>query len=176
MTNSYFRPFALVFSLLVITASTNAQPAQPPCKSLPELRQFDFWVGEWEVKSAQAETGPTVGKSRIESGVDGCVVLESWESPGGFTGRSWNFYDRAQQKWRQVWIDVTGRKVEYSGTYKDNVMSLEGEIALANGNRFKSRMKFFNLGPNKVRQFAERSVDDGKTWTTTVDLIYFRKA
>ena len=36
-------------------------------------------------------------------------------------------------------------------------------------------MTFFNLGAKRVRQFAERSTDDGKTWTITVDLIYLRK-
>jgi hypothetical protein len=36
-------------------------------------------------------------------------------------------------------------------------------------------MAFFNLGPDKVRQVAERSTDDGRTWTTTVDYLYLRK-
>jgi hypothetical protein len=179
MKNTLPRVIAIVLQLIATSIAVSAQPANQapatPCKSTAELRQFDFWLGEWEVKSAQAENGPTVGRSRIESMVDGCVVLENWESQG-FAGKSWNFYDRSVQKWRQIWVDVTGRRVEFSGSYQDNAMSFDGEVVLANGRRFKSRMKFFNLGPNKVRQFAERSTDDGKTWTTTVDLIYLRKA
>ncbi len=145
-----------------------------PCKVRTENRQFEFWVGEWDVKRAAAEAGPSVGVSRIESLAGGCVVLENWESQG-FTGKSWNFFDVGSGKWRQIWLDVTGRKAEFSGEYKDGAMRLEGETITANGKKAKSRMTFFNLGPNKVRQFAERSIDDGKTWTTTVDLIYLRK-
>ena len=150
------------------------KPAAAPCESRPHYSHFDFWVGEWDVKQPAAETGPSVGASKVEKLVGSCVIQENWESQG-FSGKSWNFYDVGLGKWRQVWIDVTGRKAEFTGEYRENAMRLEGEAVLANGRRVKSRMTFFNLGPDKVRQFAERSTDEGKTWTTTVDLIYLRK-
>jgi hypothetical protein len=155
------------------SAQAPSQTAKP-CEARAENRQFEFWVGEWDVKQTKAEAGPSVGASRIESHANGCIILEDWESQG-FTGKSWNFFDVGSGKWRQIWLDVTGRKAEFSGEYKDGAMRLDGETITAKGQRIKSRMTFFNLGPNKVRQFAERSVDDGKTWTTTVDLIYLRK-
>jgi hypothetical protein len=170
----------LLFLLIVPAAIAKPEIAQnppktSPCKDGTDFRQFDFWVGEWDVKPTQAETGPTVGASKIERLVDGCVIQENWESPG-FTGKSWNYYDRAAKRWHQVWIDVTGRRADYAGEYKENSMQFEGEVTLANGTKFKTKMTFFNLGPNKVRQFAQRSTDEGKTWTTTVDLTYIRKA
>jgi hypothetical protein len=153
---------------------TAAQPAAGPCERPPHYHQFDFWLGEWDVKESSAETGPTVGASKIEKLVGSCIIQENWESPG-FSGKSWNFYDVGLSKWRQIWIDITGRRAEFSGEYRDGAMRFEGEAVLANGRRVKSRMTFFNLSADKVRQFAERSTDEGKTWTTTVDYIYFRK-
>ncbi len=156
------------------TRQTTAKPAPGPCERQEHYNQFDFWIGEWDVKDATAETGPSVGASKIEKRVGKCIMQENWESPG-FSGKSWNFYDVGLNKWRQIWIDVTGRKAEFSGEYRDGAMRFEGEAVLANGRRIKSRMTFFNLSADKVRQFAERSTDEGKTWTTTVDYIYFRK-
>jgi hypothetical protein len=150
------------------------QQAAGPCKSRPENQQFRFWVGEWDVKESGKEDGPSIGASKIESLADNCIILENWESRG-FTGKSWNFYDLGTNKWRQIWIDVTGRKAEFSGEYKDGAMRLKGEAITGKGVKIKSQMTFFNLGPNKVRQFAQRSTDNGQTWTTTVDYVYLRK-
>jgi len=163
----------LVHFCVCVSAQQNA-PAQNPCKSLPQQQQFDFWLGEWEVKKTGAEDGPTVGSSKIESLTNGCAILENWES-SGFSGKSWNFYDRDTSKWRQIWLDISGRKLEISGEYKDGAMRFEGEIITAAGAKFKNRMIFYNLSDGKVRQFAERSSDNGATWVTTVDLTYLRK-
>ena len=37
------------------------------------------------------------------------------------------------------------------------------------------RLTFFNLVPDKVRQFAQISKDNGNTWATQYDLEYLRK-
>ena len=100
--------------------------------------------------------------------------MENWENPG-FSGKSWNFFDRGINKWRQIWIDISGRKAEFSGEFKDGAMRFEGEVVTPAGAKLKNRMTFFVLGPDKVRQFAERSTDGGATWTTTVDFTYLRK-
>ena len=53
---------AVVFLLLVCaSAQSLAAAAQtaPPCKARPEYRQFDFWVGEWDVQNPQGQTAGT---------------------------------------------------------------------------------------------------------------------
>jgi hypothetical protein len=37
------------------------------------------------------------------------------------------------------------------------------------------KMTFYDLGPGKVRQHGESSMDNGMTWTTDFDLEYRRK-
>ena len=34
------------------------------------------------------------------------------------------------------------------------------------GREFRRRPTFFNLGPDRVRQFSERTYDNGTTWHT----------
>jgi hypothetical protein len=64
---------------------------------------------------------------------------------------------------------------EMSGEYKDGAMRYDGELYAGRGGKTMTRMTFFNLGPDKVRQLGENSSDDGKTWTTVWDAIYTRK-
>ena len=43
------------------------------------------------------------------------------------------------------------------------------------GEPILQKLAFFNLEPGKVRQFAETSNDDGKSWTVAYDLIYLKR-
>jgi tetratricopeptide (TPR) repeat protein len=149
--------------------------AMRPCKHDPLHRQFDFWVGEWDVKATGNESGPSIGASRIEMIEDGCIILENWTGAGGSTGKSFNFYDRSLKKWRQVWVDNRGSALDFAGEYKDNQMRYEGETAGPNGAKTLQRLTFFNLGADRVRQFWEQSTDGGKTWTVAFDGTYIRK-
>ena len=168
--------------LIILCASASAQSqtapaagqagrAPQPCLSQPEHRQFDFWVGEWNVQNAR---GRRVGTSRIERAEDGCVILESWA--GGGTGRSLNFYDANLRKWRQTWADSDGGVSEFAGVYRDGAMRFEGESHRPDGARVLRRLTFFDLGADRVRQYSEASTDGGKTWASNYDFIYVRKS
>ena len=50
-----------------------------PCKTRPEARQFDFWIGDWEVYN-NLYPNHRVGTSKIESISGGCSILENWEA------------------------------------------------------------------------------------------------
>jgi tetratricopeptide (TPR) repeat protein len=143
-----------------------------PCMYLPEARQYDFWVGEWDVFNLQ---GQKVGTSVIQQISAGCGVLENWRDAFGNEGKSINFYESNTQKWHQYWIGAKGGPLRLSGIYKDGTMKYEGEPTTVNGATSMSRMTFFNLDANTVRQFAESTTDGGKTWTVTVDFKYVRK-
>ena len=48
-----------------------------PCEDA-EFKQFDFWVGDWDVSSAA--DGVHRGVSHISKEMGGCVVWENWTS------------------------------------------------------------------------------------------------
>lgn len=147
------------------------EKARRPCLSSPPARQFDFWVGEWDVFNTQ---GQKVGASVIQQVSEGCAVLENWRDAGGLSGKSINFYDPNDQKWYQYWMGSNGMPVRFAGTYTDGAMRYETEPSVVGGTRMVRRLTFFNLDANTVRQFAEQSTDDGKTWTVTYDFKYVR--
>lgn len=143
-----------------------------PCLFMPEHKQFDFWVGEWQVMNPQ---GQLAGTSSIQRIVDGCVIFENWTGAQGGNGKSFNYYDKADGKWHQLWIGNTGGVINFSGEYKENAMRYEAANTAANGSKTLQRMTFFKLEGDKVRQLWETSTDDGKTWSVAFDGTYVKK-
>lgn len=142
-----------------------------PCKYSKEARQFDFWIGEWEVKSA---TGQQAGTSSIQLMLGDCVIFESWTSaqPQIYSGKSFNLYNTITKKWMQTWVDDKGSVIEFiDGEYKDNKLVF---VTKPDTKKQITRLTFFNLEPNLVRQLFEVTSDDGKKWATTTDLYYTR--
>ena len=143
-----------------------------PCQYSVEARQFDFWLGAWNVFNPQ---GQQAGTSLIESVSEGCGILEQWTNRGGTTGTSLNFYDSWTGKWHQYWMGPTGAATRYEGVYEDGALRYYGERASNEGKKILLRLTFFDVDENTVRQFAEQSMDEGKTWTVSYDFKYVRK-
>ena len=183
----------MVFPLAVIVFALQAppQPAAPPkpfdC-SAPEYRQFDFWVGEWDVVPNPATAPPHAPPSPpgrkpasnvIERAHQGCVLVENWDDGAGGTGQSFNVFDRTSRQWRQTWVDSNGGLHQYWGGLENGAMVFQGEVPLPPASRFQGRrtvrLTFTPMGADKVRQFSESLNVDG-TWSVNYDLIYTRRA
>ncbi|HSS20043.1 MAG TPA: tetratricopeptide repeat protein [Pyrinomonadaceae bacterium] len=143
-----------------------------PCMYSAEARQFDFWVGEWEVFNPQGQKN---GTSVIQQIASGCGILENWRDIFGNEGKSINFFDTNTAKWYQYWIGSSGGPSRFSGVYSDGALRYEGEPTTVSGVKTLRRLTFFNLDANTVRQLAETSNDDGKNWSTGYDFKYVRK-
>ena len=145
--------------------------ASKVCMNIPEYRGFDFWVGDWNVTVAN---GRQAGTNKVVMLADGCIIEENWESAGGGVGKSFNFYNPSTKKWHQSYMDNSGGNWMMDGELKDGVLRYEGAIYSPTG-KVLVHMTFYNMGPDKVRQTAETSIDDGKTWTSVWDGMYIRK-
>ena len=154
------------------TAATPA-PKGPPCSSSPEYRQFDFWVGEWDV--LVNGTTQQAGTNDVQLILGKCVLLENWTGARGGTGKSFNIYNAARGQWQQTWVDNGGNVLELYGSFKDGAMRLEGEKPGPNGSKIINRISFFPMEGGRVRQLWESSTDNGKTWTVAFDGLYVRK-
>jgi len=154
------------------------RPATPaakpgPCDSRPH-RQFDFWVGRWDVSpTGQAKV---VAHSLIESLYGGCAIRENWMpiGPGGGNGGSLSSYVAADQTWRQTWVDSSGSRAEFKGGWTGQAMVITGPWPLPNRARLV-RMTYTPNADGSVRQAGEASFDDGRTWQPSFDFTY-RKA
>jgi tetratricopeptide (TPR) repeat protein len=148
-----------------------------PCRHDPRFREFDFWVGDWDVRpTAQPAVGPPA-RNTITLDDNDCVLTEHWSSPSGSVGQSFNIFDRSYGLWRQTWVDNTGGQHDYRGRLVDGNMVFEGDTPAPNGRpgRIPTRLTFFKLGRDSVRQYSEISTDSGRTWQTNYDLTYVRR-
>ena len=112
-----------ILFLIVLTLAVVRAAAQTPCSCCtPQHRQFDFWLGEWEVYDT---TGTLVGHNNLVLMQDSCLMQENWTGSRGGTGTSYNYYDQTDKSWNQLWIDNQGSVLKLKGTYFDNKMVLE---------------------------------------------------
>jgi tetratricopeptide (TPR) repeat protein len=167
------KPYAAVqgteeFSLLADRADFRAlMETLKPCNT-PEYRQFDFWLGRWDV----ASTAGSTGDSHITSTYGGCVVEERYESGGGsFAGTSLSFYDSKDGKWHQTWIDNQGQALYLAGGLEGESMVLGSDAE----NPPIQRVTWTPLGGGKVRQLWESSSDGGESWSLVFDGTYTPK-
>jgi hypothetical protein len=150
-----------------------AQKSSRPCTASPEYRQFDFWIGEWEVQVNGS--GQPAGKSSVQLILGDCIIFENWTGTRGMNGKSFNLYNSARQKWQQTWVNDRGIITEYVGEFKGDRLEYHAESVQPDGKKQLLRMTFFKLDPDRVRQLGEVSTDEGKTWNAQYDLIYIRK-
>lgn len=148
-----------------------ATPAPKPCAT-PEHRQFDFWLGEWEVTRPD---GKIAGHNRINLILGGCALREEWTGAGGHHGTSLNVYDAAARKWRQTWVDDDGTVLLLAGEFKGGKMVLEGDTPAGAGKTARQRITWTPIEGGRVRQFWDSSEDGGKTWKTEFDGTYAKK-
>ena len=79
-------------------------PGSHGCNA-PEYRQFDFWVGKWDVFNP---ANALVGTNVVESELGGCAVEENWTSAFNGRGRSLNAFDASTGTWSQFWVSTGG--------------------------------------------------------------------
>jgi tetratricopeptide (TPR) repeat protein len=147
------------------------------CDGIPEHRQFDFWLGQWDVRPFATPNAPPTARSIIERANGNCTIVENYYTKGGYTGKSFNIYDVTQKKWRQFWNDNGGTVIEFWGEYDaaEKALKYRSESVNAQGQKQFGKMTFYHLGPDTVRQLWEVSTDGGKTWTVAFDGLYTRR-
>ncbi|MGB1242313.1 MAG: hypothetical protein ACPG49_07320 [Chitinophagales bacterium] len=161
---------AFTFVSLNLFAQNDSIPS-PPC-STPEFRQFDFWLGDWEVYSHDK----IVGTNKVELILGSCVIQENWEGKGGSLGKSFNTYNAKKRTWHQVWVDNLGSRIDFNGYYENNQMLFSGEgVSQKNPEQtVYYKLTFFKNKNGTVRQLWEASYDKEK-WNTIFDGLYLKR-
>lgn len=157
------------FGEILTAADQNARP----CEFDERYRQWDFWLGEWDVFGPG---GQQVGSNHIYKLSNGCAFLENWTSAGGGPGHSLNYFDPVIGKWRQFWVSSNGTTIPQEGEFRDGAIHMEGRNYAPDGQSYQLfRGTWTPLEDGRVRQFLEQSTDEGQTWYTWFDGYYVRK-
>lgn len=156
-------------------STQTAAPSPPPPPSgctTAEHRQFDFWVGRWDVY--RTGTNQQIGRSLIENLYNGCVIRENWMPLRGGGGSSLNSWLPRERRWRQTWADGGNSYAVFEGTYQNDEMVITGVWAGPTGPAGTPlvRMHYSRVEGGGLRQWGEQSTDNGATWAVSFDFTY----
>lgn len=162
---------ASFFTMLLALFFSAVAIAQAPNRlELPKDREFDFWVGEWDV-NLRVQQGDKQWLDQIKSVAKiysvngGRAILELWNDQRvqGIKGFSLRYYDFNRGKW-VLWLNWPGRN-------RSGLSSLQGEFRHGRGEFFGgkgdtlTRYSFSDISPYHLRWDDAFTRDGGKTWT-----------
>lgn len=149
-------------------ASTSASASK--CGT-EDHRAFDFWIGEWEVKTPD---GKLAGHNRIESILGGCALREEWTGASGSQGTSLNIFDASRGVWHQSWVDNSGNLLALEGGLDGERLVLRGQVGKGDGATLHE-IAWTPLENGRVRQHWRSSADGGTTWKDVFVGLYGRR-
>ena len=168
---------AFVTMLIMASIPTNSSAQDDvenpisPCDRA-EARQFDFWIGEWNLTWGDTGRGTNI----ITSEMSRCVIEENFTTHDSkpFIGHSVSVYNHKIGKWQQTWVDNSGNYMDFLGEFKDGKMILSRQ-AERQGKKILQRMVFSNIQKDNLDWSWESSEDNGKTWKPLWEIRYQRK-
>lgn len=173
--------------LLPFATAVAAEPSRCPA---PEAHQFDFWIGEWNVRNLQRSPrhldDPAWGATgnatdRVYAILGGCAIVEHWRghlSWGDVHGFSVRAFDPDKKKWVLLlnWPSPKGPSFGI----------LEGVFHHGRGEFFKkglnplgrdalTRFTFSDIHPDSLRWDQAFSADGGASWKTSWIMEFNRR-
>jgi hypothetical protein len=148
------------FSL--VTTSTLAAADSGPCSANPEIRQLDFWLGDWTVTYPGM---PGSAASKVDLSLDKCPLVESWDGGKGHSGKNMFAYSSDDRNWHGMFTDNQGRVHIFEGKVTQGSAEFTGPSRGPDGQTVLNKIKVVRVAANKVEQSWEKSTDNGATWT-----------
>jgi hypothetical protein len=154
------------------TTSPATAPSSPASCTSSGHRQFDFWLGRWDVY--RTGTDRLVAHSLIESLYGGCAIRENWMPLQGDGGGSLNAWLPHHGVWRQAWVDSSNSWAVFEGGIEQDAMVISGVWpgAAGPGTEPLVRISYSREAGGMVRQAGQMSTDGGQTWVPSFDLTY----
>ena len=151
-----------------------------PCSS-PEARQFDFWLGEWDLSWPAEQSGGvkgerSTGRNSIRQMFGDCVIEENFTTDDGkFRGHSVSVFHESAGLWRQTWVDSAGGYLVFTGSFDGERMALSTEPEQRDDETVVQRMVFGDITEDSLEWVWQGSRDGGATWNDLWNITYRRR-
>lgn len=138
----------------------------------PEARQFDFWLGKWDVNLRILQDDlewkdSIAAEAHIISILNGKAILELWDSVP-IKGFSLRYFDSDLGRW-VLWLNWPGKNRSGSssltGAFRHGRGEFYSESQSPDGGRSLQRYTFSDVGPSSLRWDDAYSQDGGRSWT-----------
>jgi hypothetical protein len=155
--------------------------APPPACATEEARQFDFWLGDWEIQQQIRQADGTwlrlPARTSVSSVLGGCALLEHWEGDVKFywekmgavehmKGLSVRSYDPEAGEWCIHWMDSRHPRFgpPFCGRFVDGIGDFVQERETPTGVR-RTRIRFSRSSDSVRWELAIGGGAEGARWT-----------
>ncbi|QTD38824.1 hypothetical protein JL193_06080 [Polaribacter batillariae] len=167
--NRLFLKLIIVLSFFFSDKFTAQSSSNKPCAGVV-YNQFDFWIGDWKVYDTK---GNLIGKNSILKIQENCALQENWVSNTGTNkGTSYNFYNKVDNTWNQVWIDNTGFSLILKGGLVNGKMVLKSKLIESKKGNYYNKITWSKNKDNSVTQIWEYVNENGKVLSEVFKGIY----
>jgi len=141
-------------------------PAPPP-----ETSQFEFLIGTWDIVSEPNIPGVPErvrGRWTAQRSADGFMVVDEYrvfDDQGGtaYLGETYRVFNPSKKQWEFRFVEP------FSGTWHEGTgLKVGNEMHLSQGTPgggSMSRIRYYDIRPDRFSWISERSRDGGRTWT-----------
>ncbi len=165
----YVTIFVISTFFSIITAQTTLKN---PCSS-KEYKQFDFWIGNWNVYDGK---GKLIGVNNIVKMPNACTIQENWTSKTSKNrGTSYNYYNNKDNSWNQVWIDNSGFSLILKGKFDNEKMILQSDVIKSKKVSYRNQIIWKKKKDNSVVQIWNYINDEGKVIKEVFKGVYKKK-
>lgn len=162
----------LLFLIILVNINYSIAQGDNTCTCCTEQHEaFDFWIGDWTVYNSN---GDIVGNNKIVKLQDSCVLQENWvASKGTNTGTSYNFYDKKDSTWNQVWISNSGNILRLKGNLNSaGEMVLKSELIAGQKGNYYNQITWSEYGDDNVVQRWDILNEEGEKIKTVFEGFY----
>ena len=140
-----------------------------PCSG-EKYSEFDFWEGSWKVYDTKDKL---IGTNRLIKMQNNCVMQENWESKTSSSkGTSYNYYNRTDNSWNQIWIDNSGFSLVLKGNLVNGKMILRSELIKTEKGNYYNKITWSKNNNGSVTQVWEYENEQGKVISEAFRGIY----
>ncbi len=173
------RLFLSIGTCIALGATLASATTSPECSG-QEYHQFDFWIGQWDIKQkilkADGKWFEANASTNVSPVLGDCALMEEWqgdvfffwegmEKPEPLKGFSVRAYDSKTKQWTISWMDTRHlRFTEFVGSFHDGRGEFFRKRPNGKGNETITRVTFSEITPASVLWELAISTDAGQTW------------
>lgn len=174
------------------TSSPGDGGRQPGACAAPGFREFDFWIGEWDIRQRILQADGTWEEfdatTRVEPVLGGCALFERWQGtvqffwegmtePASLEGMSYRSYDPEAGEWAIWWMDERNPRIgdPNRGSFEDGIGTFYRDGRTGQGNPMTARIRFFDIEEGYFRWDLAISTDGRATWSTMWEMEQTRR-
>ncbi|WP_421753040.1 hypothetical protein [Croceimicrobium sp.] len=161
-----------LFLLFVIFQAASLQGQNKPCACCEApFRQFDFWLGNWEVRDT---SGQVLGNNSIVKAKGDCLIQEHWQGQSGGSGHSMNYYASTDSSWHQLWVGGDGTILNLVGGLENDAMVLRSQAFKSkSGVMLRHQIQWIPLADGSLIQHWQLINEKGKALKSLFYGVYY---